>query len=54
MSGLLLTRLSIRSIGWRYAEEGSRSMVVDLLRRGPLTWHRNRRKMELSNGDLVL
>jgi hypothetical protein len=41
-------------VGWSYAEEGSESMVVDLLRGGRLTWHRFRREMELSNGDLVL
>ena len=41
-------------VGWSYAEEGPRSMVVELLRGGRLTWHRFRRRMELSYGDLVL
>ena len=41
-------------VGWSYAEDGYRSMVVDLLRGGRVTWHRIRRKMELLNGDLVL
>jgi hypothetical protein len=41
-------------IGWSYAREGSESMVVDLLRGDRLAWHRFRRRIELSNGDLVL
>jgi hypothetical protein len=44
----------IALVGWCYGPEDSESTVVDLLRHARLTWRRFRRRVELSNGDLVL
>jgi hypothetical protein len=44
----------IALVGWSYAREGSESTVVDLLQGAHLRWRRFRRRVELSNGDLVL
>jgi Immunity protein 21 len=44
----------IALVGWSYAREGSEPTVVDLLRGDHLTWCRFRRRVGLSNGELVL
>jgi hypothetical protein len=41
-------------VGWNYADDVSMERVADLLRGDALPWRRFRRRMGLSNGDLIL
>ena len=47
-------RAGVALVGWCYGDHGSEAKVAEILQADSLAWERLRRRIELSNGDLVL